>query len=301
MSQFKNILVAVDVLAEGEIPESTQQAIEQARWLAGQGDTQLTFVSVLKASEKVQEQMLSETPSKAREHYTLIEQKLAELCSSSEGKSSQKILFGKDWLELIREVITGGHDLVMMGIRNRNFAARALFGSTGMKLLRKCPSPVWITKPRKRPQLDSIFVAHDLSEVGSRALHLGATLAQASSARLHVFHALEHPEFESFLPNLEGDILLERHQAAEQQIRGELAEFTLTHTPQLTIENGTPYVEIINYLNAHPVDLVVMGTVARSGLAGILTGNTAENLLSWIPCSVLTLKPEGFVSPITPA
>ena len=46
-------------------------------------------------------------------------------------------------------------------------------------------------------------------------------------------------------------------------------------------------------------DLLVMGTIARTGIAGFIVGNTAERLLPRIPCSVLAIKPEGFVSPVT--
>ena len=47
------------------------------------------------------------------------------------------------------------------------------------------------------------------------------------------------------------------------------------------------------------VELVVMGTVARTGIPGFVIGNTAESILNQLECSVLALKPEGFVSPIT--
>ncbi len=46
------------------------------------------------------------------------------------------------------------------------------------------------------------------------------------------------------------------------------------------------------------IDLVVMGTVARGGLAGLLIGNAAERMLRKLPCSVLAVKPDGFVSPV---
>ncbi|MFG0289007.1 MAG: universal stress protein, partial [Rhodopirellula sp. JB044] len=45
-------------------------------------------------------------------------------------------------------------------------------------------------------------------------------------------------------------------------------------------------------------DLMVMGTVCRTGIAGVLIGNTAETVLSDINCSLLALKPEGFQSPV---
>ncbi len=47
------------------------------------------------------------------------------------------------------------------------------------------------------------------------------------------------------------------------------------------------------------IDLIVMGTVARAGLAGYFIGNTAETVVQHATCSVLTVKPEGFVSPVT--
>jgi nucleotide-binding universal stress UspA family protein len=45
-------------------------------------------------------------------------------------------------------------------------------------------------------------------------------------------------------------------------------------------------------------DLIVMGTLSRSGVAGFLIGNTAEKILHKVDCSVLTIKPEGFVTPV---
>lgn len=41
-----------------------------------------------------------------------------------------------------------------------------------------------------------------------------------------------------------------------------------------------------------------MGSVARTGISGLIMGNTAERILGSLPCSVITVKPEGFVSPI---
>ena len=43
---------------------------------------------------------------------------------------------------------------------------------------------------------------------------------------------------------------------------------------------------------------MVMGTVCRTGVAGFFIGNTAENVLHQVNCSVLAVKPQGFVSPV---
>jgi nucleotide-binding universal stress UspA family protein len=44
-----------------------------------------------------------------------------------------------------------------------------------------------------------------------------------------------------------------------------------------------------------------MGTVARTGVRGFIMGNTAETVLEQIDCSVLAIKPQGFVTPVMPA
>jgi len=56
---------------------------------------------------------------------------------------------------------------------------------------------------------------------------------------------------------------------------------------------------IIKLAKSKKIDLLVMGTVCRTGLAGFFIGNTAEKVLSEVNCSVLTVKPEGFITPVT--
>ena len=53
-------------------------------------------------------------------------------------------------------------------------------------------------------------------------------------------------------------------------------------------------------VHALRADLLVMGTIARTGVAGWLIGNTAEDILNRVDCAVVTLKPPGYVSPVQP-
>ena len=45
-------------------------------------------------------------------------------------------------------------------------------------------------------------------------------------------------------------------------------------------------------------DVLVMGTLARAGVPGLLIGNKAEKILSQISCTVMAVKPDGFLSPV---
>jgi nucleotide-binding universal stress UspA family protein len=69
--------------------------------------------------------------------------------------------------------------------------------------------------------------------------------------------------------------------------------------PKLELLRGDPAVVIPQRVKELNADLLSIGTVSRTGLSGWLIGNTAEAILSRIDCSVVTLKPEGFVSPVS--
>ena len=56
---------------------------------------------------------------------------------------------------------------------------------------------------------------------------------------------------------------------------------------------------ITSFVESRNIDVVVMGTVARTGIAGLVMGNTAERVLRRLRGSVLAVKPPGFQSPVT--
>ena len=56
--------------------------------------------------------------------------------------------------------------------------------------------------------------------------------------------------------------------------------------------------KILEFVHSNNIDILVMGTVARTGIPGLIIGNTAENIFHKINCSLIALKPDGFVSPV---
>jgi nucleotide-binding universal stress UspA family protein len=65
------------------------------------------------------------------------------------------------------------------------------------------------------------------------------------------------------------------------------------------LPKGDPIPAITDLVKDLEVDLLVMGTVCRTGIPGFIIGNTAEQILAKVECSTLTVKPLGFVSPVT--
>jgi universal stress protein E len=78
-----------------------------------------------------------------------------------------------------------------------------------------------------------------------------------------------------------------------------LGQFDLEkRKPRLHLTQGEAGNVIPQLAAKERIDLIVMGTLARTGIEGYFIGNTAETVLQRVACSVLTVKPDGFVSPV---
>lgn len=85
-------------------------------------------------------------------------------------------------------------------------------------------------------------------------------------------------------------------QALEVFLRRHLSEDSVR--TQTHLIRGEASVVLLRTVRSLEADLLVMGTVARTGIAGLIIGNTAETVLDQVNCSVLAIKPDGFVSPV---
>lgn len=298
MATFRTILVALDI-DDDAIADSGHAAVEQALALARSNGACITFVHVLDVSDAVRTAMLNDAGSDAGKRYARIARVLHSLAASADGVVARTgIFFGSHWRELVREVLRSRHDLVVIGTKRRGIAGRALFGSTGNKLLRTCPCPVWVVKAAAHEARPNILVAHDLTAVGTGALDVAASIAELQGAVVHVLNAIEHPEAEHFLSSVDARTRAERVSEVREMLAVQCRARGLDPLPEISVAEGNAYAAILDYIHAHRIDLLVMGTVARTGVAALLTGNTAENVLPWADCSLIAIKPANFVSPV---
>jgi nucleotide-binding universal stress UspA family protein len=234
------------------------------------------------------------------------------------------VLTGELFLAVIRDVLGQGRDLVIKCAGDTGMLDR-LLGSDDMHLLRKCPCPLWLLRPTPQPRFRRVLAAVDVdqlypeAELGTRRelslsiLEIAASLAVAEFAELHVVHAWDSvAESVMRLGALSlPDDQIQAHIAAERRRHGSALDAAL-HTlgerigaealswlkPVLHLPKGPPQQVLPAVAADVQADVVVLGTVGRSGLAGLFIGNTAENVLQRLDCSVLALKPRGFVSPV---
>ncbi len=225
-------------------------------------------------------------------------------------KIEVEILFGKPFVEIIREVLRNGHQLVMKTVHQPGLLQLA--DSTAMELLRNCPCPVELVRPGRARRRRRVLACVDpvpgdagREQVNAKIMHLANSFAIWEKADLHVVYAWnafgEGP--------LSGHTGLRRQELdryiAEQKTlhRDRMQDFLGGLDVELSrrsihVVKGDPAVAIPRIVKQKVIDLVVMGTVARSGISGLLIGNTAEKVVNKLDASLVTVKPDGFVSPV---
>ena len=206
------------------------------------------------------------------------------------------------WLAIVHRVLREGSDLVVSGKRNEAESHGPRVGSVAMKLLRKCPCAVWVARPGGAPAPRRVLAASDLSPVGERVIELATFVAAEFRASLHVVHAFQLP----FAVQWEGDAAQADFEHREREVRRERLEAQVAQTKfpgEVHYYAGltSPSRAILSCDERLDPDLVVLGTISRAGIAGLLVGNTAERLLGRLDCSLLTVKPDDFVCPVAAA
>ncbi len=223
------------------------------------------------------------------------------------------VLIGTAFAAIIHDVLRNRHDLVMK-TADRDGSTR-LFGSTAVHLMRKCPCPVWVVKPvddfhgpRILAAVDPVSQAAGADDLNRRIVDLGRAVAASEGGELHIVHAWQAPYEDSLatsarIPKADLDAYISE---AREKVRTRFHEFIgqfefKLPARQKHVLRGSPGLIIPRFAAQRGINLIVMGTTARTGISGMLIGNSAERILGQVECSVLVVKPEGFASPVKPA
>ncbi len=316
MQRFKNILLFCDF-------ESKQnQAVSRAVSLASQNQAKLTVMSVVK--EVPSNMGMAITVISPDELFRMViegsQEKVDALVEDIRKQGvdvASVVLTGTPFIEIIRQVLRGKHDLVIMAAEGKGGIKQRLFGSTSMHLMRKCPCPVWVVKPAKRTKYKKIMAAVDVTNdfpddnnrgsLNPLIMELASSLARMDDSELHVVQvwSVYGEGYMQVRGNMSDESLQELRRKNKHEYATRLDRLLSSvdmkgiishrHMPR---DMDIPKA-IIKLEKKKAIDLLVMGTVCRTGLSGFIIGNTAEKVLSEVNCSVLTVKPEGFVTPVT--
>ncbi|MEM8852124.1 MAG: universal stress protein [Pseudomonadota bacterium] len=234
---------------------------------------------------------------------------------------------GKPFIEIIAYVHAHDVDFVMKDADDVHGIASYVFASTDQHLLRKCPCPVWLRVGAERHGPRTVLAAVDvdramasepstLEGLNRTILQTAALVAGEGGGPIHVLHVWEAPG-EGLVRTWSNapkprraaeDYVASIHTAHSNALADLVESAAEWMTPPLKrqaflprLERGDPRTVIPQYVADHKVDVIVMGTIARTGVPGFIIGNTAEDVLNAVDCAVVTVKPPGYVSPLRTA
>jgi nucleotide-binding universal stress UspA family protein len=152
-------------------------------------------------------------------------------------------------------------------------------------------------------KIKRILLPTDFSTLSATATQYACELATKFDAELHLLHTLEvhasaTPAFAMGLALPQ--YIQESRAAAEKALTGVLdPQWAVGRKVVQAVVEGSPKVEVIRYARTHEIDMIVLATHGRTGLAHVLIGSVAESVVRTAPCPVLTVRSEGhqFVMP----
>jgi universal stress protein E len=235
------------------------------------------------------------------------------------------VRIGKPFIEIVRDVVAEDVDMVVKIAEPLRGARRFLFASTDQHLLRKCPCSVWLRRPDSKTLPQQIVAAVDvdledaaepqtLADLNLRVMDVAAQIAARDSASVLALHAWDAPG-EGLVrtwsggpdPSIAAEAYVTTvHSERTQSLRALVAQASQRAKQggcagpeaQPVLERGPARTVIPEQCEKLEPDVLVIGTVARTGLRGVIIGNSAEDVLNSIECSVVAVKPPGFVTPL---
>lgn len=300
MKRFTNILYSPSNRSDD--PATLARVVD----LANRNSADLTILGVVKAPTPLQRLF---DPGHRNEHAALevkqrvLDKLLASTAHTPGNRIDVDVEVGRPAVTVIERVLAKGHDLVIVNdtVPSQTPAIK--------QLLRKCPCPVWVIKPARNAVqrvLAAVNPHPDEADLNRLILELASSMVDEFGGELHVAHAWEvygdAPDGTPF--DFSEAVGFEQLRASARAAHAEAMHDLLADGPfadapwRLHLERGPADDVIPQIVRDDDIDLLVMGTIARTGLDGIFVGNTAERILDEVSCSILAVKPPGFVSPI---
>lgn len=304
--RFQNILVQATPQTDPD------PAMRMAGWLAQQDGASITVFDVA-PDLSWPAQYLAGGWEQTIETISGSKQKLLKEAAESfqaDGILAKHVLAdGRLSAAIVKQVLDGQHDLVIK-VAERSANRSGFLGSTDFRLLRQCPCPLLILKHDEEVGFQHVTLALDVmddhplqQQLDQKVVDAAATFCNAEVSLVYALPKIEesiwvtHADQDLITENQLDDWEAELSATAEQKLAA-LQQRLGVDGSQCHLLRGPPAEAIPEFVNTHGIDLLVMGTIARSGLEGLLMGNTADRVLEQVDCSILALKPDNFVSPL---
>jgi universal stress protein E len=307
MKHFKKILICTH-------PDFTDMDIvERAANIAKNCNAQIKVLHVIgDYPEDLSEWWNVRDPEKlrakiVRDRQSFLDGVLERIKEIGVRKVESELRWGKEFLEITREVLRNHHDLVCLTFRRKSKLAKLLLECPSRDLLHYCPCALWISRGRVRKRFKRIAAAlgnkYKNEALNTKILETATAIADSEGSELHIIHALPIYGRKSLKSERLSANLMKHLEQVRREIKEGFSPLAAESGRQLSedrihILTGSPVAVISEFVTAMGIDLVVMGATGHANIPQFVAGNTAERVLDEIECGVLAVKPDNFVSVI---
>ena len=221
--------------------------------------------------------------------------RVAEITGRTEGEFELIVDDGTPQALILNRAEEWLADLIIVGSHGQTSAADALLGSVTDSVIRHAHCPVLIVRPGKRT--GRIVAGTDFSDPVLPALRAAGNEAERTGAELTVVHSLDMVWSLAAYPalafggapfNISAEQIKELELVATQRLKESLKQLNVTGDTLVT--TGPAGTALLDIASERKADLIVVGTIGRTGLRRALLGSVAETVAKGAPCSVLIVR-----------
>lgn len=226
-------------------------------------------------------------------------EKTSERIKNEGAEAGEPILeFGSPYEEIVEAAEAVSANLILTGSGAHQKEGKFQLGITTERIIQRSEKPVFVIKEGMPLNVQNILCPVDFSETSKRALKNAITMARRFKAELTVLSVCELQGLTWFTSGKdkaeENKNRCTQHKARFVKF---LEEFNLSDLNwSRDVRKGNPAEEILNTISEKMVDLLVMGTVGRTGLNRLVLGSVTEKVVREVPCSFIVLKSEDVIT-----
>jgi len=198
-----------------------------------------------------------------------------------------EVLLGHPIQVLLQRAASLDASMIVVGGHASRLLRGSSLGTTARRLVRASDRPVLVRREARTG--GPILVPVDLSDESITALELGARMANLRGVPLLTLNVQPSTDF-TWMGGADVRTTLIEHQTQQVEAYQEMVKRVIGEGAEVLVDRGDPRSLIAQHAKARGVDLIVMGTHGRTGLARWSLGSVTEHLLSHTDCSVLAIK-----------
>ncbi len=216
--------------------------------------------------------------------------------------------FGKLHETIIANAVDFGADYVFKPLRHHSGLRRLMYTSTDWNLVRFCPCPLLLVGDKSEVHNKPVLASLDLESTDSAHKVLNADVLDRAKAlsglidgQVHLVNAYNLISIGSADSSLE-QLKFEAVQGARDEYFQKGLEVACANNIDKScvhLQEGSPEIVVNQVAEQIDAGIIVLGTIARTGVSGMFIGNTAESVMEGASADVFVVKHRDFVSPLS--